>query len=99
MLIYDYRYLLVILYLIAINATTFCAFFWDKNRAIQNGWRVQESTLLFLSFLGGSPGAKWTQQSLRHKTRKQPFGRSLNIIVGFHITMIVAAVIPILGTI
>ena len=97
MLIYDYPYVLGVLYLIAINAATFCAFFWDQNRAIKNGWRVQESTLLFLSFLGGSPGAKWAQHRLRHKTRKQPFGRSLNIIVGFHIAVIVTMVFLVLG--
>lgn len=73
----------VVIYLICINTVTFCAFAWDKYRALNDGWRVRESTLLFYAFLGGSPAAKWAQYRIRHKTTKQPFGRRLNLVIVF----------------
>lgn len=59
--------------LCALNLLAFAAFGFDKARATSGGWRVRESTLLWLAFLGGSVGA-WAGRGLfRHKTRKQPF--------------------------
>ena len=63
-----------------VNALTVAAFALDKRRAVLNGWRVRESTLLWLAAIGGSPGAYWARQRYRHKTRKQPFGTRLDLI-------------------
>ena len=82
------------LYLISINALTFLAFAWDKHCAIHRRWRVQETTLLFFSFLGGSPFAKLAQRLIRHKTSKQPFGRRLNVIVVVQLVALVLLVVP-----
>jgi uncharacterized membrane protein YsdA (DUF1294 family) len=43
-------------------------------------WRVAESTLLMLAFLGGTPGAYAGRSIFRHKTRKQPFSSQLHSI-------------------
>ena len=45
------------IYLFIINAATYVAFWIDKSRAQQGGYRISESTLLTLSFLGGSPAS------------------------------------------
>ncbi|MEM7783975.1 MAG: DUF1294 domain-containing protein [Planctomycetota bacterium] len=42
---------------------------WDKYRAKSGGFRIPESQLLLISFLGGWPGAWIGQKLFRHKTR------------------------------
>lgn len=66
--------------LCAINFAAFAAFGFDKARAERGGWRVRESTLLWLAMLGGSPGAWLGRGLFRHKTRKQPFNGRLQAI-------------------
>ena len=67
--------------LCAINFAAFAAFGIDKTRAVNGGWRIRESTLLFLALIGGSPGALAGRKAFRHKTRKQPFNSELRGIV------------------
>ena len=67
-------------YLALINIKAYRAFAADKQKAIDKEWRTPEATLLFWALVGGWPGAKLAQRRLRHKTRKQPFGRKLNRI-------------------
>lgn len=62
------------------NLLAFGLFGWDKRQARIGGWRVSESDLLKMAFLGGALGAKLGQRVFRHKTYKQPFGRLLNAI-------------------
>jgi len=69
------------LYVLAINAASFAAFALDKRAAERRAWRVPERRLLMLAAFGGSPGALFAQQALRHKTRKEPFRTSLWAIV------------------
>jgi len=52
---------------------TYLVYAADKREAQRYGQRVSENTLLFLGFIGGWPGAIIAQQTLRHKTIKQPF--------------------------
>jgi uncharacterized membrane protein YsdA (DUF1294 family) len=73
------------LYLFLIDAATYVAFWIDKARAQQGGYRISESTLLTLSFLGGSPAALVSRRQLRHKTLKQPFTTQLFMIVALQI--------------
>jgi len=72
-------------YLAIVNLLTFGAFALDKAAAESNRRRTPERTLLALAFIGGSLGALVAQQTLRHKTRKQPFRAILIAIAGFHI--------------
>ena len=53
------------------------AAFTDVPKAERGAWRVQESTLLLLALIGGTPGAYAGRQLFRHKTRKQPFSSQL----------------------
>jgi uncharacterized membrane protein YsdA (DUF1294 family) len=74
--------LVTALYAVAIltllNVWTFLLFWFDKFQAKRAGWRIRESTLISLAFLGGGIGAKLGQRVWLHKTYKQPFGRNLN---------------------
>ncbi len=82
--------------LIAVNFFAFAAFGIDKAKAERGGWRIRESTLLWLAFMGGTPGAYAGRHLFRHKTRKQPFSGQLLAIallqvaaigwIGWHVT-------------
>ena len=63
--------------LIALNLLTFAMFGIDKAKARTGAWRVAESTLLMLAFLGGTLGAYAGRAVFRHKTRKAPFNSNL----------------------
>lgn len=85
------------LLLIAVNLATYVAYGHDKAQSQSGGWRIRESTLLGLAFLGGSPAAKLAQRNFRHKTRKQPFAGSLNAIVFLHCAIALALVAHVLA--
>lgn len=63
-----------------VSLVTLLLFWWDKRQAVKGGWRVSEGTLLTLALIGGWPGAKYAQRIFRHKTQKQPFANTLNMI-------------------
>lgn len=57
---------------LGLNLIAALAFACDKSRAKRNTWRISESTLLVLAFLGPF-GAFLSMQVSRHKTRKAKF--------------------------
>ena len=81
----------VITALIAMNFCAFAAVGIDKIKAEGGHWRVQESTLLLLALLGGTPGAYAGRALFRHKTRKQPFSSNLHSIAVLQILGLGAA--------
>lgn len=81
------------LYLAVINALTYLSFREDKRRAMRFQRRIRERHLLALAAFGGSPAAIYAQQTLRHKTTKQPFATQLLVIVGLHIGVLAGLVI------
>ena len=60
-------------YLISINIISFILMFIDKRKAIKNKYRVKESTLLFISLLGGCFGTLISMYLFHHKTKKLKF--------------------------
>lgn len=76
---------LAALYLLAVNAAAYIAFAIDKRRAIEGARRIPEHVLLQLAAIGGVIGAFAAQQTLRHKTRKEPFATLLWLIAGLQI--------------
>lgn len=60
-------------YLISINLISFILMFIDKRKAIHNKYRIKESTLLFISLLGGCFGTLLGMYLFRHKTKKLKF--------------------------
>lgn len=84
---------LLLAYFALASAAAFLAFWRDKNAAGRGGRRVSEARLLTLAALGGTPGAKLAQGVLRHKTRKQPFRRQLDLIMALQIAVGIVALV------
>jgi uncharacterized membrane protein YsdA (DUF1294 family)/cold shock CspA family protein len=70
------------------GASLVCFFSYssDKRKATNGSWRVPESTLHLLEFVGGWPGGLIAQQTLRHKTKKLSFQLVFWAIVLLHLT-------------
>lgn len=89
------HFIISVVYLLAINLAAYLAFHIDKKASIAKRRRTPEKTLLLLALIGGSVGAITGQQTLRHKTYKQPFKFFLYTIAALHI--ILALMVLILG--
>lgn len=76
-----WRYRPLLYYLIIVNIITFCFYWSDKRRADRNLHRIQIVTLLDLAFIGGSLGALFGMQFLRHKTRTPYFTIGIPLII------------------
>ncbi|NKF49830.1 DUF1294 domain-containing protein [Shewanella sp. WXL01] len=59
---------------------SFCLYAIDKLCAIKGWQRVSEKMLLVSGAFASWPAAYFAQQSLRHKTQKQPFKRNFYLI-------------------
>ena len=81
------------IFLGVINLATFLIFGFDKAAAADKRPRVPERALLTLAALGGSPGALLARPVFRHKTRKQPFGAWLALIVFVQAAGLVAGLV------
>ncbi len=57
----------------------------DKTQAATHRWRIPESYLHVLEFMGGWPGALMAQSELRHKTRKSLYKVLLHAIIALHL--------------
>jgi len=62
-----------ILYALILNFASFIAMWWDKRKARQGMWRVDEATLIILSVIGGAFGLLLGMYRFRHKTQKRSF--------------------------
>lgn len=73
-------WLLLLLFLIIMNALCFLAWAIDKERARRRTWRIPEQNLLLLAAFGGLGGAILGQVYFRHKIRKRSFNNALWMI-------------------
>lgn len=65
--------MLFLIYLLVVNVMAFCLYFIDKRRARKSQYRISESALLLIAFLGGALGAALGMWGCHHKTRKAKF--------------------------
>ncbi len=78
-------------YLIFINVLAVIIYYVDKKKAIAKKWRIKESVLISLSFLGGGIGSLIAMNVFHHKTQKfkfkvlVPLGLILSIIILYFI--------------
>lgn len=63
----------LVMYFAVLSVVTFAVYAKDKSAAMNNRWRVEESTLHFLALAGGWPAAFVAQKILRHKSKKSSF--------------------------
>jgi uncharacterized membrane protein YsdA (DUF1294 family) len=61
------------IYLIIINIMAFGIYGIDKFKAMNNQWRIPESTLITYAFIGGGIGCLCGMRFFHHKTRKIKF--------------------------
>lgn len=73
--------MLLVIYLLLINALGFGLMLLDKWKAKKNRWRVRESTLLLVAALGGSVGSLLGMYAVRHKTKHLKFTLGIPLIL------------------
>lgn len=66
-------YVLLLYYMIGINAVSFVAYGIDKLKAKKGKWRIPEATLLLMAVAGGSIGAWMGMKVWHHKTLHKKF--------------------------
>ena len=71
----------LILYLVTINAVTFCMYGIDKWQAARGGWRISEAALLWAAVFGGSIGAWLGVVVFHHKTLHASFRYGVPLIL------------------
>ena len=72
-------YLYLLVYCAVMSIVAFFAYLVDKIKAKRDKWRISESMLLSLGFLGGAVGALLSMELFRHKTKHWYF-RAVNIL-------------------
>lgn len=80
----ELKFLIVIAIAVVMNIVGFLSMFIDKRRAIKQKWRIKESVLLAISFLGGGLGSWIGMYVFRHKTKH------LKFVIGVPICFIVS---------
>lgn len=80
--------IILAIYLILINLVSAIVTIYDKRCAVKKRWRVKESTLLLLSFFGGSVGMYITMLLIRHKTRHLKFMLGIPIVLIFQLVTV-----------
>lgn len=76
-------------YLIAVNLISCAVCVADKYRAAKGKWRVKESTLFSLCFVGGGVGMYLTMRIIRHKTLHKRFMIGIPLIILAQVTLVV----------
>lgn len=84
----------MVFFTIAVSVVSYLLMGWDKLCAMRGWWRLRERTLLGWAFLGGAIGAKIGQLAFRHKTRKHPFARNLNLAVALNVVAFAGLALP-----
>lgn len=79
---------LLIYYLLGINAMTFALYGIDKFKSKKGWWRIPENTLLMLVVIGGSMGALCGIRLFHHKTKHKKFYLGVPILLVLQIALI-----------
>lgn len=72
------------IYGVIVNVLTFFLFGLDKYKARKRKWRISETVLMTMAFLGGSLGALAGMSVFRHKTRHWKFTVGIPVFLLFH---------------
>ena len=77
----------ILIYIVAVNIIAFAVYGADKYFAKKHMWRVPESTLMLLAFIGGSVGALCAIYFFRHKTQHAKFAKGIPIILCLQVVL------------
>ena len=81
------------IYILSINIIGFLFMFIDKYKARKGYWRIPESTLFLITFLGGGIGTIIGMYLFRHKTKKLKFTIGFPTILLLEIVLIFYCII------
>ena len=81
--------IILISYLVIINALGVLLMLADKVKAKKNLWRIPEATLLWVAVLGGSLGSILGMNVFRHKTKHLKFALGLPLILAAQVVLAV----------
>lgn len=84
-------FVILVSYVAAVNIAAYFLMRVDKQRAKQKEWRIEESLLLTLCFMGGFMGMHLAMEHYRHKTQHWQF--RLAVILSAVIFLVVLPVI------
>lgn len=79
---------LLIIYIAIVNVVAFAMCGIDKRKAVKHKWRISESALLIVSFIGGSLGMLVGMQLFRHKTKHKKFTVTVPVFFILHAALI-----------
>ena len=85
----DLNNMIIIAALLLVNIVAFAAYGIDKRKAQKNKWRIPESTLLLLAFIGGSLGALLGMRVFHHKTKHWKFKILVPLFLVLHLALAV----------
>lgn len=71
----------LIYYIFLVNLIAFVLIYTDKQKSIRKKWRIKESTIIFLSLIGGSIGTYIGMYTFRHKTKHLKFTLGVPMII------------------
>ncbi|HOA19270.1 MAG TPA: DUF1294 domain-containing protein [Sedimentibacter sp.] len=78
----------IMFYLLIINLISFALFFADKQKSKRDKWRIKESTLHLVSFMGGTLGSIAAMILFHHKTKKPKFVIITIIALIFNVVLV-----------
>ncbi|UAL51258.1 DUF1294 domain-containing protein [Metabacillus dongyingensis] len=79
---------LLISYYILLNIYGFYLMGADKNKAKKGQWRIKESNLWLIGFIGGAIGLTIGMNAFRHKTKHQSFVVGLPALMIIHLFLL-----------
>ena len=82
-------WLIIIIYLVAVNLFGLILMGVDKSRAKRRKWRIPEATLFLVAVIGGSLGSIAGMYIFRHKTKHMTFKIGIPVIIFVQILFIV----------
>ena len=78
-------WLILLIYLAAVNLFGLIIMGVDKSRAKRRKWRIPEATLFLVAIIGGSVGSILGMYLFRHKTKHWYFRFGLPLILILHL--------------
>lgn len=76
-------------YFLIVNFWLFCLMGLDKQKAKKEQWRIKESTLWILAWIGGALGGWIGMRVFRHKTQHRSFAYGLPALFVLQLSVLV----------